>query len=319
MPNGLVPQFVPEGRPADIVDGLRHAGFGEPCGIDIADNNVVIARDDPGAPLVQEVVAPVGDPGVNRIDTPALARALGCGQRRLGVAVKLRRRDDAPSRSIAQRGQVLQTKVDANATLGRTRGRFGQFDNNIDEPIAAPVAREIAAIGDLALRQTTRVKHAERVTCEAERVAMALELAAFERHPRQRLFASIAQTGTPELRTRSGVLLAYVIDGSRMQAELPAGAGRQLDQVEPAQPRPIKTQGIFLPVIAVVPNEVDRAGLSIQQASVGFDTVTVDQLHTSLTNPAGDRSRDLSMQRLRCSRLLSLPALNDGVSRSKIR
>ncbi len=148
---------------------------------------------------------------------------------------------------------------------------------------------------------------------------MAFELAPLERHPCQAFLASIAQIRTPALRTRFGVLLAYVIDGSRVQAKFFAGAGRQLDQVEAGEPRPIETQGILLPVIAVVPNEVDCAGLSIQQASVGLDAVAIDQFHVSLTNPADDGSRELSLQRLRCSRLRSLPALKDGVSWSKIR
>jgi hypothetical protein len=102
-------------------------------------------------------------------------------------------------------------------------------------------------------------------------------------YPAQRFTAPVAQIGPVRLLARPGILLADLIDGTRVQPELLAAAGGQFDQVEAGMPGPVEAQRIFLPVIAVVPDEIHRPCLLVQQAEQGFHAVSIDQSHVHLT------------------------------------
>ncbi len=115
-----------------------------------------------------------------------------------------------------------------------------------------------------------------------------------------------------------------------MQPQFFAGACGQLDQVESAVPFAVKSQRVFLPVVAIIPDEIDRLCLPIKQAIERLDAIAVNEIHRCLTNAAGFSSRTQSKQRLfwqadlqvrNCgairSRLRSLPALKGEVSWSK--
>lgn len=281
MLNSLVRQLGAKGRPANIVDRLRHAGSGERTGIDVADHDVIEGCDD-GAGTGMQVVQPlVGDLGMDGLDTPLLARTLRHGQRRLGVAVEMGRGDGA---AVAQGGQFLQAQVDADATRWRT-GRSGlNFDDNIEIPVAAPITRKIRAIKNFSFGQRPGMEHAKRVAGEPEGIAFALQFPSLQRHPRQGFPAAITQVGTVRQRTGLGIPLTDIVHRAGMQSKLLTASRRQLDQVESRMPASAETQGILLPVVAVVPDKIDGPRLPVQQASQRFDAVSVDQFHVCLTS-----------------------------------
>lgn len=108
MLNSLACQLVSEAQPAGIQYGFRHAGFGEPGGIDIADCDVVKLAHDARRKLVAEIVSAIGDLRTDCLDAPLLVGALGNRQRLLRAAI------DAPRFNLFARGQgseVLQAKV----------------------------------------------------------------------------------------------------------------------------------------------------------------------------------------------------------------
>jgi len=53
--------------------------------------------------------------------------------------------------------------------------------------------------------------------------------------------------------------------------------------VKTAMPAAVEAQNILLPVVAVIPHEVDCPRLLVQQAGQGLHAVTVDQCHCGLT------------------------------------
>jgi hypothetical protein len=287
MLNSLVRQLSSEGRPADIIDRLRHAGFGKSGSVHVANDNVIVFFNNRARQRVQEVVPAIGDLRVNCLEPFALAGALRCREGRLGVTIQVWRRHFV---TFAHCDELLESQIDADAALWRTKWRFGHFEDDIEVPIPTAIAREVGAVGDFPLGQGARIEDAESITCETESIAFPLELAPFQRHPSERLLAPIAQARPMRLGARARVLLAHIVDRSGMQAELLAASGRQLDQVKAGEPRPIKTQRIFLPVVAVVPDEVDSVGLPVKQSSMGFDTISVHELHISLTVTDGVRS-----------------------------
>src|SRR5207237_648935 len=68
-----------------------------------------------------------------------------------------------------------------------------------------------------------------------------------------------------------------------VQTKFLAGARRELVQVKAAQPRPTESQCVFLPVIAVIPDKVNRTGLPVQQSVERLDTVAEDHIHSCST------------------------------------
>ena len=142
-------------------------------------------------------------------------------------------------------------------------------------------------------------------------ITLTLEFPALERNPAERPLASVTQKRPFLLATRLGVLLAHGIDRARVQAKLFAAASGQFVQIEPAVPGPAKAQGVFLPVIAVVPDEIAGPTLRIKQASQRLDTVSVDQQHTVNINSTLRKSQ----QPERHPFALYLPGLKAEVSR----
>ena len=143
--------------------------------------------------------------------------------------------------------------------------------------------KAFVTVRDFSFGQGARVKNAKGLAGEAKCVAFALKIASFQRHPSQRLFATIAQVGPVVLRARTQKLLAHIVDRARMQPEFLAASGRQVDQVKVGEPRPGKTQGILLLVVAIIPDEVDRARLPVKQPGQRFNTIAERRFHSSLT------------------------------------
>ncbi len=277
MPHGLVRQHPAERRPACIKHGLRQAGLGESTGIDIANSNMVEGAGKLHRPVMQEVQPAPRRACLNGSDAAPLVGSLRNCQRRFSLTIKARHRNLF---SLGRCSEILQAKINTDTVVQWSDRRLSYLDHNIEEPIAPTVLRKATAVLDLPFRKRARVKHAERITCKAKRVAFPMQVASFERNPAQGLSAAVAQIRPAVLGTRSGELFAHSIDHTRVQLQFFAAAGSQLVQVKAGQPRALKPQGILLPVIAVVPDEIHLTGLLIKQPVFRFHTEAVDKNHT---------------------------------------
>jgi len=277
MPNGLVRQHFPEGRPASIKHGLRQAGLGESTSVDIANSNVIEGFHDLHRPLMQEIHSAASRACLDGSDASSLMRTLRHRHRRLGLSVKTWGRNPP---AIRQRGKILQAKVDTSAMIHRMQWWGRDLDHNIQEPVATAIAGKAGSVLNLALRQRARVKHAEGISRKAKRVTFPMQVASFQWNPAQRFATSITQERAPVLRTRFGKLLAGSIDAARMQPQFPAAARRQLVQIKSREPWAIETQGVFLPVVAVIPDEVHRTGPLVKLPVQRLHTITAYDNHT---------------------------------------
>ena len=71
-----------------------------------------------------------------------------------------------------QGGEAFQAKVDADTDIHRPLLGLLDFNADVQEPVAARVAREIGAVLDLgASRQTSALEHAELASVEGSRWA----------------------------------------------------------------------------------------------------------------------------------------------------
>jgi len=115
--------------------------------------------------------------------------------------------------------KFLEPQIDSDAAFKSSDWRVGKLDRNVKKPAAAPITAKVRAVPDLAFGKRAGMKHAESVTRKPKRLALALEVTAFQRNPCQRLFAAIAQVGSPVLCPRFGVLLTHGVDGTRVQSK----------------------------------------------------------------------------------------------------
>jgi len=255
MPNGLVRQHFPEGRPACIKYGLRQAGLGESTSVDIANGDVIEGSGNFDRSLVQEVRPASSRARMDCFDPSSLMSPLRDCQRRFCFSVKPWSRNPF---AVRQHGKIFQAKIDANATIDRTQRQGSDLDHDIQEPVATSIAGKASSVLNLALRQRARVKHAEGIACETKRIAFTMQIASFQRNPPQGFATPIAQERATVLGTRFGKLFAGGIDAAGMQPQFLAATRRQSVQIKSGKPRPVKAQSIFLPVVAIIPDEVHR-------------------------------------------------------------
>ncbi|KQV53644.1 hypothetical protein ASD07_03550 [Duganella sp. Root336D2] len=164
------------------------------------------------------------------LDPAPFMRTLRHRERRFGLAVETRRRNPL---GIRQHGQVFQTQINTNSLIERTNRRFGNFDHNIEEPVAPAVLRKTGAILDLALRQRPRVEHTEGMSRKAKRIAFPVQVAPLQGYPAQSSTPTVTQIRSTVLPSGFGVLFANSIDVAGMQSKFFAAALRQIVQSKP--------------------------------------------------------------------------------------
>lgn len=262
MLNSLVRQLISEGRPACIHNRLRHAGFGKSGGADISYRDVIKLPNDASREFVVKIISAILDLRMNRFDTSLLFASLRDRQSLFSTSVDVLCLDLLAS---GQRSEFLKAKIDANASLWLTghRGISRNVDHNIEEPIAARIARKVRAVLNFSIRQIARAEDPKHAPSKAEGIAYALNRSAFNRYPPKGFFAAVSQVGPLLLLPTLCVLLAHHVDRIREQAKLFTTADCQLIQIEAGQPLPPPFERIFLAVIAVIPDEINRPGLLV--------------------------------------------------------
>ena len=275
--NRFVLELVSKGRPRSIVDALCHRGFGERLGIDVAHGDVIEFGDQTGRQLVQKIAPSVADLSVDIDGLPFLPGPLNKTEPRFERAIKARSFDFLPG---AERGEILEAQIDANAGLDGARLYLGNLDHDVQEPMATRVTRKIRAVLDLAVGQRAAVEHPERVAGKTKGVTRPLQVPALERNPTKGSATAPAQKRSLELGARLGVLLADGVDRARVQVKLFAAPGGQYIQLEAAGPLFAPTQRMLLRLSTKVPDEVCRSGLFVQKPIQRLDSVAINLDHS---------------------------------------
>jgi putative transposase len=296
VPAGFVAELRTQHSPARIQDGLRHLGFREFGGADIADDNQGVFADKPRRRLVKLVFARVGDLGVDRTDAALVSGPLRNAKRGLVLAIVSKRRDGL---AIAQRGERLEPEIDANAPVaGRQIVRDLALED--DEPSSARILGKAAGLD--ALGKVSRFPEPEPALEVSHLRAIDLHRARDKRHPAEGALGAEAGAEARTLAlgvTRRGELAADGLNGIGVQAEQRAASGAELDQVEGAGPLSDATSfpagfGLALGGDAEVPNLIGRIGVPGKVFASGcvLDTVFETEHHAQTHNWSTGKMQD---------------------------
>jgi len=279
MLNSLVRQLIPEGRPTCIEYRLCHVGFSQSGGIDVAYRNIVKLLNDAMREFVVKIISSIRRSRLYRLDATFLSRSL-CNRKRLFCAAIDALRFDLFTRG--QNSEVFQTEINPDTTDGlpRSDGNCRHVNDDIEKPVASSVLREVRAVLNLAFRQGAAIEDTKRMTSKTKRVALPFQFTTFQWHPTQMFLATVAQVGSFLLGSRFSVLLTNRVHGAGVQTQVLATALCQFIQVKAGVPAPSKTQSVFLPIVAIIPDEVTCSGLPVKQSCQGLDAVTIDKNHT---------------------------------------
>jgi len=288
VPAGFVAELRTQHSPARIQDGLRHLGFRELGGADIADDDQGVFADKPRRRLVKLVFARVGDLGVDRTDAALVTGPLRNGKRGLVLAIVPKRRD---GRAIAQRGERLKPEIDADAAIaGRQIVRDLALEN--DEPSPARILGKAPSLD--ALGKVAGFPEPEPALEIGQLRPVDLHRARDKRHPAEGALGAEAGAEARTLAlgvTRRGELAADGLNGVRVQPEQRTTAGAELDQVKGA--RPFDDAACFpagfslaLSGDAEVPNLIGRVGVPGKVFASGcvLDTVFETEHHAPTHN-----------------------------------
>jgi hypothetical protein len=277
MPNGLVRELIPESRPTCIHNGLRHFGLGKAGRVHVPHGYEIKLSHDAIGELVQEVFSAGRNFAAHRSNQAALFGTVRLGQLFLQVSEVLGRSDLF---AIGQNSELFEPEINANSTHHFALLGFLNLDNDVQVPVALCIPGETGAVDNLTLWQRTTGEHPEGVAADSEGIPVPLDVILFDRNPAQRFFPSVTKIRASLLLSRPCVLLTYRIYGGGQQAQLFTASSSQIVEGESAQPSFTPLQRVFLPIIAEVPDEINRSGLLIQKASQGLNAVSVDNVHS---------------------------------------
>lgn len=277
--NRFVAEHVSEGRPARIVDGLGHAGLGKSRRIHIPNGDVVELSHDATRELMQEISALVCDPGVDIGSLPLFSGAQGNGK-----SVLQRSKVARVFYLLARREcrEVFQAEVNANAACGRSCRNVRYLNTDVQEPVTASIACKVAAIDELcASRQVAALEDLELATVEMKTARCLSQASAADRNPWQVLASPVAKVRALPGSPRLDISTADGAESVGMDSKLLRAAGSQFRQIKERQPFSAKPDRVLLPIVAVVPDEVDCASLAVEQAEVVLNAVSIDQKHSA--------------------------------------
>jgi hypothetical protein len=269
VPNGFIRQHLPEGRPASIQNGLRHSGFRQLAGIDIAHNDTPESSGDARGLNMVVVLADVRDLGVDCAHAILVACTLGL-RKLLFVLAEMARVLDF--RTIGKRGQRFEAKIDAD---GSAVMPFATFDltGQVHIPAATSILAKRAA-QDFAAK-ITAIPVSVNPALVNNAIAGELHVSLDERKPAEGFLTSVARTFS-YLFAGFGKLTADGRNRVAVKAKLCGTSGGKLNQIECGRPFTTPFECMFLGVDTVIPDKIagSRMALKLRCAFI-FDAIAI--------------------------------------------
>jgi hypothetical protein len=171
----FVAEHASEGGPTCIQHRLRQAGLGECGGVHIADRDVIKLSNDAGRELMVKVTARIDNARMQMGSLTPFAGPLSGREFVSQLPQRLRVLDLLP---VGEGSEVFKTQVNTNTPSHRPRSGLSNFNDDVQEPMAAYIAGKVCSVLDLAFRQRPRIEYAEGVSRKAKGIPLALEIKA---------------------------------------------------------------------------------------------------------------------------------------------
>ena len=275
--NRLIAEHVAKGRPASIVDRLRHAGPGEPFGVDIANGDQIKVPGDAGRGFVQVVPAPILDLGVDLRGLALLPCSLRRGELFFQRPVVARVFDHFARR---QGRKVLQPKVDTNSPAGFSGLGLWHFQANVQVPVTTGVLAETGAVFEYSTIWN-RAGHPDSIYIarEEERVAHLSNARTANGYPSKGSSAAIAQSASTTTPKGLRKVFANRVYGHGVQPNDPRRTGCQFCEIKVRGPLSPPHNRFALGVVAEVPNEVNGARVTVKAPRKILYPISVNNIH----------------------------------------
>lgn len=143
LPSGsLVPQHMPEHRPARVMDGFSHLGLGEAGRAHVSDSDQSVLPRQFRTGDVKVVTSRTSDLGVDGADALFVPGALGTGERIFVSSVMLQSRDCRP---VAHGGELFEAEVNPDRAFAGDQ-IVSDFALESDVPEATRILDESALL-----------------------------------------------------------------------------------------------------------------------------------------------------------------------------
>lgn len=275
--NRFVAEHFLEGTPTGIKHRLRHFRFGELRCRDIPDHDAAVGAHQAGRSFVKLIAAAVGDLGMDCSDALLAPSARRLGQRGLMLAIMLQRRDGF---AVAAGRQRFQAKINADLAVA-CGGDVRHFNTDVEIPMPTCVLAE-AAVVKIAVDWARQPETVAAPQMD-NGIAINLDGARPDRNPSKRALRATA--GAEAWAASRCVPREYKSPTNRrnrvgVQAKLSAGTAAQRVKINPRWPAALPFLRLPLYIAEIIPNESDRAGVTLQMASGAvFHAVAVGQDH----------------------------------------
>lgn len=253
--------------PSRVEHGLGHFGFRQAGAGDVAHNDQPVVINQLPTELVQRILAPVGDLGVDGFDALLVAGALRGSQLLLLITVEATRLQRL---ALTGCGRGFQAEIHTDTTGAAPLLRLRRHDH-AKVPAATGVFGETAR-AELVLAKPVAVPHLVVLTVKPHLPAVPAYCAGVHRHPAQRAAhtKSLAprQFRFTELLASGGVLLRYHLERLAVQAQLfpgPFGVGVNIVGRQEYAVFPYRAAA---QIVHIVPDKIHRRRLSAQSLGV---------------------------------------------------
>ncbi len=278
--NRFIFKKVAEHRPTGVIHRFCHVRFCQLGTTHIPHNNQLAILRQPMRFLVQKILAPIRNLGLQIPGLPRTFLALMFSNPSLLIPIPTRRFNFRTVRTGRQR---LQPQINPDLMGSGTDFFFRDFANEIDVPTLAGVLAKAPTLDRAG--EVTAVPEPEGVTGIAHSIVNHLHPGRLERNPARRPLPAPAQPPLLALLSTSLVLLAHGLHRLRMQTQFFATARGQLAQILIRRPALIPAQRVFLRFVAEVPNLITRPR---QDREFGGATGILDSVLKGLYHVADD-------------------------------
>lgn len=289
LPSGsFVTQHLSECRPARVEHGFSHPRLGEAGSIHIANDDQTVLSSDPGGLLVEVVTARVRDLRMDRTDAPLVASPLR--NRELGFVLPVVPQGENLS-AVAQRGEVLQAKVDADDPVPN-REVISDLALECDVPTPASILDKTAALKfALQIAGFPKSDMPLQINCG---VTFDFRRSLCHRNPAQRPSSPMRVSkprATAMLITRTRKLSADFIHGNRMDTEIGGEASCQFVKINCGWPSDswvscASALGFALSGYAEIPDSIARGRMTAKEPVPALHSIFEgDDAHSSLFVP----------------------------------